>query len=201
MKTIVRITTIYLIFVLALLSSCESTKLSNEEAKEIIVKALDLPARFRHDVNKKPTMGSGFELDGLRNAGLIIGSDYLDSNTPIYIEITENGKSSFIGENESAYMFKTNDVDFDQISGISINKEEKTALVRFTLKATNVTPAGRALSQTSAGFSGSKYINYSLDTPINGEITLKLFDNGWQLQTDQNKSSGELLNQILNGGR
>jgi|GEM_PF-1820655 len=188
------------VIVLALITtSCNQTKLSEDEAKALVVKSLNLPVSYRHDIDKRPSMGSGFELDGLRNAGLITGSEYLDSNTPIQIEITEQGKSSYIGENESAYMFRTNQIDFDQITGISINKEEQTAVVRFTVKATNITPAGIALSQTQAGFSGRTYINYSLNSPINGEFSFKKFDNGWQLQTDQNKSSSELLNQILDG--
>jgi len=201
MKKTAILLTICLILASTTFTSCENTKLSNEEAKNLIITTLNLPARFRHDINKRPTMGSGFELDGLRDAGLITGSEYLDVNTPIHIEITGKGKSSFMSENGDAYMFKTNDVEFDQILGISINKEEKTAVVRFTLKATNVTPVGIALSHTKAGFSGRNYISYSLDSPIPGEITLKKFDNGWQLQSNQNKSSGELLDLILNGER
>jgi len=190
-------TTIYLIIVIAIFTSCNNTTLSNEEAKAILVKTLNLPIQYSFNVNKRPTMASGFKLKGLRDAGLITGSDYLDVHTPIRIQITEKGKSSFLGENREAYMFKTNDVDFDQITGILINGEEKTAIVRFTLKATNVTPAGIALSQTQAGFSGKKYINYNLNSPIPAEFTLKKFDNGWQLQSDQNKTSSELLDDIL----
>lgn len=183
------------------MSSCNQVKLTNEEAKSLIVGTLGLPITYRHDIDKRPSMGSGFELDGLRNAGLITGSEILDSRTLIHIDITESGKSSFMGENNNAYMFRTHGIDFDQITGISINKEEQTAVVRFTIKAKDVTPAGVALSQTKAGFSGRSYINYSLTSPINGELTYKKFDNGWQLQTNQNKTSIQLLNQILNGER
>lgn len=181
----------------AIVTSCTQIKLSNDEAKSLIVKSLKLPVSFRHDINKRPSMGSGFELDGLRNARLITGSEYLDSRRLIEIQITEEGKSCYLGENDNVYMFKTNDIDFDQITGISINKEEQTATVRFTIKATNATRAAYALSQTDAGFSGKKYINYSLDNPLSGELVFKKFDNGWQLLSDQNKSSSDLLNQIL----
>ena len=183
------------------MSGCNQVKLTNEEAITLVVRTMGLPITYRHDIDKSPSMGSGFELDGLRNAGLITGSEYLDVNRLIEINITEKGKSSYMGENNNAYMFRTNGIDFDQITGISINKDEQTAVVRFTIKAVDVTPAGIALSQTKAGFSGRNYINYSLTSPINGELTYKKFDKGWQLLTNQNQSNYELLNQILNGSR
>lgn len=192
-KVIVIIMTISL----SIFTSCLQVKLSNDEAKNLIVRALNLPVSYRHDIDKRPSMGSSFELDGLRKAGLITGSEYLDSRRLIEIQITEFGKSSFIGENNEAYMFKTNGIDFDQITGISVNMEEQTAIVRFTLKATNVTLAAYALAETDAGFSGKKYINYSLRNPLKGELAFKKFDSGWQLQFEQDKSSSELLNQIL----
>lgn len=187
-------------FVLFFISSCKETKLSNEEAKALIIKTLNLPQRFRYDVNKRPSMGSGFELDGLKDAGLITGYR-LDASYPVSFELTDIGKSCYLGEDSNGFKFKTNDVDFDQIIGVSVNQTDQTAIVRFTVKATNVTLAGRAFAQTNAGFSGRKYINYSLDNPIQGEFVFKKFDNGWQLQTNQNKSSDELLNLILNGER
>lgn len=187
---------IFATIALAILFGCNQTKLTNDEAKVLIIKTLNLPVTYRHDINKRPSMGSGFELDGLRSAGLIAGSEYLDVNRPIEIQITETGQSSFMGENNNAYMFKTNDIDFDQITGISINKEEQTATVRFSLIAKNATIAAYALAKTDRGFSGKKYINYSLINPLNGELAFKKFDNGWQL-LEQGKSSSDLLNQIL----
>lgn len=188
----------FLIFCsLAFFSGCYQTKLSNEDARMLIIKTLNLPMTYRHDIYKRPSMGSGFELDGLRAAGLISGSEYLDSRRLIEIQITEMGQSSFIGENNGAYMFKTNDIDFDKITGISINKDEQTATVRFSLKAKNATLVAYTLAKTKAGFSGNNYINYSLINPLNGELVFKKFDNGWQL-LEQGKSSSNLLNQILN---
>ncbi|MCX6223031.1 MAG: hypothetical protein NTZ69_18845 [Bacteroidia bacterium] len=187
---------IFAIVMIVLCSSCNQVKLTNEEAKTLVVRTLGLPITYRHDIDKRPTMGSGFELGGLRNAGLITGSETLDSRRAIEIQITEMGQSSFIGENNDAYMFKTNDIDFDQITGISINKEEQTATIRFSIKAKNVTLAAYALAKTKAGFSGRNYLNYSLINPLNGELVFKKFDNGWQL-LEQGKSSSVLLNQLL----
>ena len=187
---------IFATIALAILFGCNQAKLTNDDASVLIIKTLNLPVSYRHDISKRPNMGSLFELDPLREAGLITGSESLDSYTPIQIQITEMGKPSYLGENNNAYMFKTNDIDFDQITGISINKEEQTATVRFTLKATNITLAACAFAKSAAGFSGRKYINYSLINPLNGELNFKKFDNGWQL-LEQGKSSSDLLNQIL----
>jgi len=148
---------IFATIALAIITSCTQIKMNSDEAKSLIVTTLKLPITYRHDIDKKPSMGSGFELDGLRNAGLITGSETLDSRRLIEIQITELGSSSFIGENNSAYMFKTNDIDFDQITGISVNKDVQTATIRFSLKAKNATLAAYALAKTKAGFSGNNY--------------------------------------------
>jgi hypothetical protein len=190
---------IFATIALAIFTSCTQINMTNDEAKSLIVNTLKLPVSYRHDIDKRPSMGSGFELGGLRNAGLITGSETLDSRRAIEIQITEMGQSSFIGENNDAYMFKTNDIDFDQITGVSINKEEQTATIRFSIKAKNVTLAAYALAKTKAGFSGSNYINYSLINPLIGELVFKKFDNGWQL-LEQGKSSSVLLNQLLDSG-
>jgi len=182
---------------LAILTSCNQVKISNDEAKSLIIQTLNLPQSYRHDINKRPTMGSGFELDALRKAGLITGSEILDSRRLIEIQITETGKSSFLGESNDSYMFKTNDLVFDTVTGVSINKEAQTATIRFSLKAINCSLAAYALAKTSAGFSGKNFINYSLINPILGELVFKKFDKSWQL-LDQGKSGSELLNQILN---
>lgn len=133
-----KIVLIFASVALTIFTSCIQIKMTNDEAKSLIVTTLKLPVSYRHDIDKRPSMGSGFELGGLRNAGLITGSETLDSRRAIEIQITEIGQSSFLGENNDAYMFKTNDIDFDQITGISINKEEQTATIRFSIKAKNV---------------------------------------------------------------
>lgn len=195
--------TIYLtilLFSTNIYTSCNQTTLTNEEAKALIKKDLGVPVSFHQDLTKQATIFSADILNVLRTEGLVNGPRYVDVNTPIQIEITEKGQSSFVSEEDSYYRFKTNDIDFDQITGISVNKEDQTATVRFTLKATNVTPAAIALSKQTIGYSGNKYIPYNLETPINGELVYKKFDNGWQLQ-NQDKAGSQLLDFILKGGR
>ena len=79
--------------------------------------------------------------------------------------------------------FKTFDIGFNDISGIALDKDQQTATVRFTIKAINITPVGRLLEQ-------------NVDAPRSGELVFKKFDKGWQLQSNQNISSVDLVKQI-----
>lgn len=179
-------------------TSCNPVKLDNIEAKGLINKTLELPKTYRDDCgwgSGVSMFGASGKLDALQADGLIsYNIEYHGAFTDpsLYLTPTDKGKPYFMGQNSNIYMFKTNDIDFDQITGISIDKETQTATVRFTLKATNVSPIARSLSREG-------YIKYSLDNPINGELIFKKFDNGWQLQSDQNKSSNDIVNQMLKG--
>jgi hypothetical protein len=177
--------------------SCNNVNLSQDEAKTLIVQSLHLPFIFRFDIYKRASFNNDFAVYGLYKAGMTTGGDYYPGQK-INIQPTELGKSSYLGDNGNAYMFKTNDVVFVQITGIAVNKDQQTATIRFTLKADNVTLAGYTLAKTQGNLNGDKCIVYSLVRPLNGELTYKKFDNGWQLATDENKSSLDLLNQILN---
>lgn len=191
------------VLIIALLMSiaftgCNQVKLENNETEGLIKKTLELPKTYRDDCgwdSGVSMFGASGKLDALQADGLITYNiEYHGAfNDPsLNLSPTDKGKPYFLGQNSNIYKFKTNDIDFDQITGISIDKETKIATVRFTLKATNVTPVARSLSRKG-------YIKYSLDNPLNGEIIFKKFDNGWQLESDQNKSSNDMVNQILNG--
>ena len=188
--------TLYYSYYLITITSCNQVKLENNEAEGLIKKTLELPKTYRRDVgwgSGVSMFGASGPLDALQSNGLItynIEYHGAFSDPSLYLTPTEKGKPYYLGQNSNVYMFKIHDIDFDQITGISVDKETKTATVRYTLKATNVTPVASALSSNG-------YIEYSLDNPLNGELIFKKFDNGWQLQSDQNKSSSELLNQIL----
>lgn len=180
------------------LTSCNQVKLDNNEAEGLIKKTLELPKSYRYDVGwgqGVSMFGAGGKLDALQNDGLITWHDEPNgwSDNILYVNVTEKGKPYFQGKNGNVYSFKIHDIDFYQISGISIDKETKTATVRYALKAKNVTPVARSLSKAG-------YIKYSIDNPLNGELIFKKFDNGWQLQSGQNKSSNDMVNQLLNGG-
>ena len=189
---------IFMLLISIALSSCNQTKLDNSEAAGLIKKTLELPKTYREDCgwgSDVSMFGAAGKLDALKEDGLIsYNIEYHGAFTDpsLYLTPTDKGKPYFMGQNSNIFMFKTNDIDFDQITGISIDKETQIATVRFTLKATNISPIARSLSRKG-------YIKYSLDNPINGELIFKKFDNGWQLQSDQNKSSNEIVNEMLKG--
>ncbi|MBA4409714.1 MAG: hypothetical protein C0397_09875 [Odoribacter sp.] len=194
MKKIVSILTIYLIFASALFTSCQNTKLSNEEAKDIVIKTLSLPQRYFEEINANSMdpLGAGSKCQKLEREGFV----YKTGNW-IYgytLNVTDKGKPYVIGQGKDAMYgkstlkFQAFDLAFDQITGIAINNEQETATVRFTLKAINISPISRALDS-------------NIDNPKNGQFVFKKFNNGWQLEANQGQTSIELLNIILHGER
>src|ERR1035437_2813544 len=184
---------IFMLLISVAFLSCNQVKLDNNEAGDLIKKILELPKSYSEDIGLG--WGATSWLDALQEDGLIIYNiEYHGafSDPSLYLFPTDKGKPYFLGQSSNKYKFKTNDISFDQITGISIEKESQIATVRFTLKATNITPIARTLSRI-------KYIKYSMENPISGELIFKKFDNGWQLQSDQNKSSNEIVNEMLKG--
>jgi hypothetical protein len=177
------------------LISCNQVKLETVEAEGLIKKTLELPKSYRYDVGwgqNVPMFGAGGKLDALQTDGLITWSNEPNgwADNILHVNLTQKSKPYFMGQNGNVYSFKIHDVAFDQITGISIDKNTQIATVRFTIKATNVTPIARSLKRAG-------YISYSIDNPLPHELIYKKFDSGWQLQSSQNKSSNEIVNEIL----
>ncbi len=179
------------------LSSCDNLKMTNEEATSLVRQAVNLnvPQHFQADIGING-MGQARELNALSQEGVLTWT-YQNNfgGFPIYLvtlNMPDHIKQYYLGKNKRTQfdVFKTNDFDLDQITGISINKNDQTATVRFTLKATNVTPIGQALNKNNL-------LLYKVDRPANGELVFKKFDNGWQLQSDINLSSDDRLMKIL----
>jgi hypothetical protein len=182
-----------MLFILITLSGCNRVNLDNIEATELIKKTLQLPKQYREDIGLG--WGASSWLDALQADGFIVYTiEYHGafSDPSLYLFPTDKGHPYYLGKdpNSNKYMFKTNDIDFDQITGVAIQKSSQTATIRFNIKATNITPIALSLRKIN-------YIKYSLDNPISGELIFKKFDNGWQLQSGSNKSSNDLLSDIL----
>ena len=174
---------------------CNQIKLNNEEAGNLVIQSLGLPQKFNKTVSNRESDILNQEGYVVKEAGKYVGSsthfgiDYI----PEKLEVTKKGKPYLIkmAKNSSGdplLTFKTYDIDFGSITGIAIDKEQKTAIVRFTVVATNVTPIANLLERR-------------FEHPLNGELVFKKFDSGWQLKSDQNKTPRELVNDILKSNK
>ena len=168
--------------------SCKQLKMSDEEAQTLVTKALNLPQKFSKNV--AGTGGFGDVSDALEQAGYI-----RKSGSWLYgysLSVTDMGKPYLASSGKDAMYgtttlsFLTLDIDFGEITGVVINKDQETATVRFTLKAINVTPIG-------------KMVEKNIDAPKNGELIFKKFENGWQLASENNKSGVDLVKGIVWG--
>ena len=172
-------------------SSCNQTKLSNEEAKSLVVNSLNLPISINAYVSYRGKSGflKEFSMDILKREGYIMDvGDWLFSTT----QVTNKGREYLVNTEDingsPEFTFRMYDIDFEAIKGIAINKEQQTATVRFALKYTNITPVAEAIDE-------------NIQKPLESELVFKKFDSGWQLQSDQNKTPRELVNDILKSNK
>jgi len=169
MKNINIISVTFLSTFLLILGGCNQISLSDKEAKELIIKTQNLPIRYSVTVG----LGDITQLENLQNAGLITFS-YNSGFYSAYLNVipTDKGKPYFLeklkGNPYDSYNFKSYDIDFGEITGISINKEEQTATVRYNNIVINKTPIAVVLSLGP--------------TSLEKEIVFKKFDKGWQIK-------------------
>ena len=176
-----------LILTVVFSTSCNNLKLTNEEAKNLITGTLKLPQNFNENV----TGADVFVWDKAMKEDFIY--DPGNCSYGCTLQATEKSKPYLISDkitgsgggyiDYNTLTFKGFEIDFGQVLGIAINKEQGTATIRFSLVSTNITPVGRALEK-------------NIDNPRNGELIYKKFDNGWQLASEQNKSGIDLVREI-----
>ena len=142
---------IFILLVFIAFSNCTQLKLENNEAEVLIKKTLELPKQYREDIGLG--YGASTWLDALQTDGFIIYTiDYHGAFTDPSLTLfpTDAGRPYYLGQDpndSNKHRFKTNDIDFYQIVGISVQKESKTATIRYSLKASNITPIARTLSK------------------------------------------------------
>jgi len=196
-----------IIYVIVILfTSCNRTSLNNDEASRLIRESLKLP----HQNSQSVGMGS-YEIAPLKNEGYIeVSYDKRDPwNQKMILEITAKGQPYYLGKIDKQYhgadyYFKTSDIDLNDINGISVDNESKTAIVRFTLKVTNTTPIADIMinlinrqAMNDVIFPAKKYYPPQNEM-IEGELVFKKFDNGWQLNSEQNNSNNYVIKRLLN---
>ena len=179
---------IFIIGVSVLFLSCgQKTNLSNAEAEALIKKELNLP----HDYDIKILSHTEKEdyFNRLQQNGLISWKYKWDDNAShsfeCEIEVLDKGKPYFVDKSSKNnpypnmdlyyFTFKGYTTELNSIDGISMNNEDKTATVRYTLKVINISPFAEALENT-------EFVQHSLKSPIKGEMVFKKFDTGWQIK-------------------
>ena len=179
---------IVFVFTVGLFSNCNQITLTNQEAQALIVRALLLPQKFNEEVNANSNdpLGVGKKCQKIEDNGFV----WKEGNW-IYgytLHVTDKGKPYLLGQGKDMHgkntlQFQAFDIDFNEVTGIAINKEQQTASVRFSLKAINISPISRLLEE-------------NINNPRNAELVFKKFDNGWQLAVDQNKPAIDMVKKI-----
>jgi hypothetical protein len=190
-----KINTYLMILTSIALMNCNQIKLSGTEATELIQKNLKLPHDHNISILSHSSNEDYFNLlqqNGLITwkfdwveywAGSVISRSYeceislTDKGAPFLIEKNSN-ENPYPSMNLFVYKFKGYTINLNTITGISVNKENQSATVRYILKASNITPFAESLQ-------GTKYVPHALNSDINGELVFKQFDTGWQLATVQ----------------
>jgi len=193
MKLLHLLKTTLFILTISLLQSCNQITLDKQEAQTLIVKTLNLPQKFHEEANANSNdpWGAGGRFYTLEKAGFVAKNGNWIYGYKIYA--TEKGKPYVIGEGKDntgnkTLKFKGFDIVFNEINGIAINKEQHTATIRFSLKADNISPIMRVLEK-------------DIDGIKMGELVFRKFDTGWQLESNLNKSSVEMVMEIWKGKR
>lgn len=179
--------------------ACNKTKLSNSEAKNLIEKSLNLPQKFciqldylshakQNEVSYITTLSEmgylNYEFNTIYNRISLGSNPQLGNQANQYVLERKN-----IGTDNWQIVFKTFEVVLGEIDGIAINKESKTASIRFSLKIVNAAPYVQKAED-----------NININNPIRCELLFKKFDTGWKIE----KSSEEpikILRSLLNDNK
>lgn len=193
MKKMKGIIVIFLTISFAILTSCTKVKLSNNEAERLVKSSLNLPmlceAAF-YDSDCRP----------LISQGILLGNDLYN------LQVSEEYKKYFSQKLErkgrypmSQYRFKAYDIDLDAITGLSVDKESETAIVRFSLKVANATPfVNNARFFAIRNFESDVSENINTNSKFNGELRFRKFDTGWQLESSPSQGYSSILESIVN---
>ena len=174
---------IYLITFSVFFLNCNQIKLTNEEAKLLVIKTLNLPQSFNQNITGNSMASNVLEANGfITKTGFWLYGFSIHPTKKSKPYIVSTSKEPMYGTN--TINFRVFDIELNEITGIAINKDEGTAIVRFSLKASNITPIGMIVEP-------------NINTPKSGELLYKKFDTGWQLLNEQNKPSLDLLRKML----
>lgn len=194
--SLIQIFNLLLIGITILLINGCSNNLSREEACKIIVKKYDLPQKKIVEIRKKyyksqegdkgifgmpyiAVMNHDYDYSNFKNMlvaleskGLITISETTTYSEHIHftwatVNLTDEGRKYFSGENDEVYKLKSADIEMGEITGIIERDKSNSSEVNYTLNIKNITPFGEAF-------------NINAET-INKRTTFSKYDDGWRM--------------------
>lgn len=156
------------------IASCGQLKLEKEEAAAVIRTAKNYPKVYEHDINMSDPASARKLLDaGMEEAGLVTidrTQKLKDAGQPI-VHFTENAKPYLVRIDEkydNVQVVKVADMDLEEITGIQLLEDKKTATVEYTILYKNITPF-------------AKLVKRDLSKKETRRADLAHFDTGWKL--------------------
>lgn len=156
------------------LASCSQLKLEKEEAASAIRAAKSYPKVYEYEINMTDPASAKKLLDaGLEGGGWVTVDNtqkLKDAGKPI-VHFTEKSKPYLIRIDEkydNVQVVKVADVDLEEITGIQLQEDKKSATVEYTVVYKNITPFAKLMKR-------------DLSEKETQRADLSYFDTGWKL--------------------
>jgi hypothetical protein len=81
------------------------------------------------------------------------------------VALTDEGRKYLMNETDQKLVVRTAEIALNEITGIQMNEQSKTAVADFTLKRINITP----------------FATDNVAAPSGGQVMFSLFDDGWRI--------------------
>lgn len=156
------------------LTACNQPKLEKEQAATVIRTGKEYPKVYEYEVNVTDPASAKKLLDaGLENAGLVTidRTQKLKNVGQPIVHFTDKAKPYLLRKDtkyDNVQVVKVADMDLEEISGIQMQDDNKSATVEYTVIYKNLTPF-------------AELVQRDLSKPEIKRANLSLFDSGWKL--------------------
>lgn len=156
------------------LTACNQPKLEKEQAATVIRTGKEYPKVYEYEVNVTDPASAKKLLDaGLENAGLVTinRTQKLKNVGQPVVHFTDKAKPYLLHKDakyDNVQVVKVADMDLEEISGIQMQDDNKSATVEYTVIYKNLTPF-------------AELVQRDLSKPEIKRANLSLFDSGWKL--------------------
>lgn len=149
------------------LSRSKAEKMIKEFYQFPVVQSFDIDWNYRQEDKKRKI------LENIQSKGLIVIYQDNTFGSNITYNLTESGKKYVLSQHTNSWLntvnhFVTNCYVFNEITGIIVNEQNKTAKVNWTGKRIGITPFG-------------EYYDFKENDVVPSETNFVLFDDGWRI--------------------